>query len=75
MYVGRPVLACNASSLPEVCGDAPFYYQKDPESLHDALLPAVTDDYRRASAVERGREVASHYSWGKKCRTGSRRLR
>ncbi len=76
MYVGCPVLACNASSLPELCGDTPFCYQKDdPESLRDALLPAVTDDSSRASAIELGREVASHYSSGKKCRTDSRRLR
>jgi glycosyltransferase involved in cell wall biosynthesis len=42
MSFGCPVLVCNASSLPEICGDAPFYYEKDePESLRDTLLRSV----------------------------------
>ena len=66
MHLGCPVLVCNTSSLPEICGDAPFYYEKDePESLRDTLLRAVSDEPARAAAIQRGREVASRYSWEK----------
>jgi glycosyltransferase involved in cell wall biosynthesis len=64
MALGCPVLACHASSLPEICGDAPFYYQKDaPDSLVEALQRAVSDDSARAKAIERGTVIASRYSW------------
>lgn len=64
MSFGCPVLVCNASSLPEICGDAPFYYEKDkPDSLRDALLRAVSDDRARSTAIEHGNAVASRYSW------------
>lgn len=66
MHLGCPVLACNASSLPEICGDAPFYFEPgQPRSLSDALLRAVDDTPARAVATERGRRVASQYSWEK----------
>jgi glycosyltransferase involved in cell wall biosynthesis len=64
MSFGCPVLVCNTSSLPEICGDAPFYYEKDePDSLRDALLCAVFDEPARAAAIQRGYQVASRYSW------------
>jgi glycosyltransferase involved in cell wall biosynthesis len=64
MSFGCPVLVCNASSLPEICGDAPFYYEKDdPDSLRDALLRAISDEEMRAAAIMRGKVVASRYSW------------
>jgi glycosyltransferase involved in cell wall biosynthesis len=64
MYLGCPVLACNTSSLPEICGEAPFYFEKDePDSLRDALLRAVWDEHSRAAAIQCGREVAAGYSW------------
>ena len=64
MFLGCPVLACHASSIPEVCGDAPFYFAPDSEdALRVALLQAVHDEAARARAIERGRTVASQYSW------------
>ncbi len=66
MHLGCPVLACNTSSLPEICGDAPFYFEPEcPDSLPDALLRAVNDDSARATSIQRGRAVASRYSWEK----------
>ena len=66
MHLGCPVLVCNTSSLPEICGNAPFYYEKDePESLRDTLLRAVSDDSARTTAIQRGCEVSSCYSWQK----------
>ena len=64
MSLGCPVLACHSSSVPEICGEAPFYFAPDsPDSLHDALLYAARDETARARAIERGRVVASLYSW------------
>ena len=66
MYLGCPVLVCNSSSLPEVCGDAPFYYEKDvPESLKEALLRAVSDESARAQAIARGHVMAARFTWEK----------
>jgi glycosyltransferase involved in cell wall biosynthesis len=64
MSLGCPVLACHSSSVPEICGEVPFYFAPgSPDSLRDALLQAVRDEAARARAVERGRVVASLYSW------------
>jgi len=66
MAAGCPVVACHSSSIPEVCRDAPFYFDPaDPESFNQALLNAVTDEEARQRAVKRGREVAEEYSWEK----------
>ena len=66
MSANCPVLASRVSSIPEVCRDAPFYF--DPADQHcfqDALLRAINDDDARKLAIERGREVAAQYSWEK----------
>jgi glycosyltransferase involved in cell wall biosynthesis len=66
MHLGCPALVCNTSCLPEICGDAPFYFEPNsPESLTEALRSAACDDTARARAVERGYKVASQYSWEK----------
>jgi glycosyltransferase involved in cell wall biosynthesis len=64
MTLGCPVLATNRSSVPEVCYDAPFYFDPaDQESFNSTLLRAVHDKEARKQAVERGREVVTKYSW------------
>jgi glycosyltransferase involved in cell wall biosynthesis len=64
MTLGCPVLATNRSSVPEICHDAPFYFDPaDQESFNDALLRAVHDEDDRKQAVERGRKVVAKYSW------------
>jgi glycosyltransferase involved in cell wall biosynthesis len=66
MYLGCPVLVCNTASLPEVCDDAAFYYEKDePESLQKTLLRAVQDESAHAQAITRGRQVAARFTWEK----------
>lgn len=64
MAAGCPVLVGNTSSLPEICGDAPFYFDPESaESLRESLLRAVSDTERRSAAIKRGQEVAGRYSW------------
>ena len=66
MAAGCPVLACNIASLPEICRDAPFYFEpEDQASLTGALLHAVSDENARQRAIKRGREVAAGYTWEK----------
>src|ERR1017187_5245189 len=66
MMLGCPVLATNRSSVPEICHDAPFYFDPgDQESFNSALLRAVHNDDERKQAVARGRLVAAQYSWEK----------
>jgi glycosyltransferase involved in cell wall biosynthesis len=60
-----PVLVSNTSSLPEVCHDAPFYFDpQDQSSFERKLLEATTDEPARRQARERGVRVAAQYNWG-----------
>jgi glycosyltransferase involved in cell wall biosynthesis len=66
MAAGCPALVSNTSCLPEVCLDAPFYFNPHQEgSLDQALLAAVNDEAARQRARERGTRVAARYSWNK----------
>lgn len=66
MSAGCPVLASRASSIPEVCRDAPFYFDPaNQDSFEHALVQAIQDEPERRRAVERGREVAAFYDWQK----------
>jgi glycosyltransferase involved in cell wall biosynthesis len=66
MAAGCPTLVSNNSSLPEICGDAPFYFDvNDQSSLEAGLLQATSDEKARGRASERGTRVAAQYSWQK----------
>jgi glycosyltransferase involved in cell wall biosynthesis len=66
MAAGCPTLVSNTSCLPEICRDAPFYFDpNDQKSLETALLKATADEEARQRARERGRRVAAQYSWRK----------
>lgn len=64
MGAGCPVAASRAPSLPEVCGEAPLYFDpEDVEAMRQALVRGVNDAVWREEAAFRGREVAAQYSW------------
>ena len=66
MAVGCPVLASHTSSIPEVCLDAPFYFDpQDQRSFTRALRHAMNDEKARRQAIEKGSKVAAQYSWSK----------
>jgi glycosyltransferase involved in cell wall biosynthesis len=66
MAAGCPALVSNTSCLPEICRDAPFYFNpQDPGSLEAMLLEATNDEPARRRAQERGTQVAAQYSWQK----------
>jgi len=67
MSLGCPVLASRGGSIPEVCGDAPFYFDsEDQSSFARELLRALNDQPARDRAVIVGTVVAKRYSW-KQC--------
>lgn len=64
MASGVPVVSSNASSLPEVVGDAALTVEpRDIDALAAALERALTDDAWRAVAVERGLARARGFTW------------
>lgn len=66
MSLDCPVLASRVSSIPEVCQDAPFYFDPaDQNAFGRELLRAVSDEEARRRSIERGREVVAQYSWEK----------
>lgn len=66
MFLSCPVVVCNIASLPEVCADAPFYYDPNSDdSLTLALRLSVSDESTRAQSISRGRMVAARFTWEK----------
>ncbi len=64
MACGVPVVASNASSLPEVVGDAGLLVDPlDVEGLAEALTRAVVDESWRAQAIGRGLARARQFTW------------
>lgn len=66
MSLGCPVLASRGGSIPEVCGDAPFYFDAaDQGSFALELTRALQDEPARRRAVNTGKAVVTRYSWNK----------
>ncbi|MGA3018068.1 MAG: glycosyltransferase family 1 protein [Bryobacteraceae bacterium] len=66
MACGAPVVTSNASSLPEIVGDAAILV--NPENVFDiahGIKAALVDEGLRAELIRRGREQASRYSWAR----------
>jgi alpha-1,3-rhamnosyl/mannosyltransferase len=64
MSCGCPVVAADATALPEVGGDAALYF--DPLSLEStagAITRICTDDGLRTGLIKRGQERARQFSW------------
>lgn len=64
MALGCPVVTSNASSLPEVAGDAALLVDpNDVEELSDALWRVIANRSLRQSLINRGRDRAAKFSW------------
>ncbi len=64
MKCGAPLLISHASSIPEVAGDAAFYF--DPESadaMVESFIRAAREKDLREQNRERARQIASRFSW------------
>lgn len=64
MAAGCPVLASNAASIPEVCGDAALYCDaRNPDDLATKMLRIAQDAELRETLRYRGRQRAQMFSW------------
>lgn len=64
MTMGAPVVSSNATSLPEVYGDAAEYF--DPKDVNDmaaAIERVITDEKLRAKLISAGTKQVKKYSW------------
>ncbi|UPG91123.1 glycosyltransferase family 4 protein [Luteibacter aegosomaticola] len=66
MACGAPVIANNATSLPEVIGNpAALFDAEDPASLSDAMHRVLNDPAFAATLRESGRTRAGYFTWAK----------
>ncbi len=64
MACGAPVVTSNASSLPEVAGDAALLVAPDDAEAHgNAIHELLSDERFRADLGSRGRERAKRFTW------------
>jgi glycosyltransferase involved in cell wall biosynthesis len=71
MHCGCPVLAAQAASMPQVCGDAALYFSPTVASDLAAALTRVSQDAElRESLRTKGRAQAQRFSW----ETGARQM-
>jgi glycosyltransferase involved in cell wall biosynthesis len=64
MAAGCPVLSSNASSLPEVGGEAALYFSPDdPAAAAAHLARLLPDPAERASRIRLGRQHAAGFDW------------
>lgn len=66
MACGVPTVVSNATSLPEVCGDASLYCNPhDPDTISAAIRTLLTDHRLRTELTRKGRAQAKAFSWAK----------
>ncbi len=66
MQTGVPVISSNATSLPEVAGDAAILVDpKNKDSLCQAMFEVLNDQQLRQEMIRKGFEQASKFSWEK----------
>ena len=64
MACGCPVIASDASSIPEACGESALLFDPaSPESLAGRLSALLADDALRARLAAQGRDHAAARSW------------
>ncbi|HHP7245522.1 MAG TPA: glycosyltransferase family 4 protein [Elainellaceae cyanobacterium] len=63
MSFGCPVITSNASSLPEICGDAALYVDPyDMRNMRETLEKLLQDEALQLSLSSAGKERAQHFS-------------
>ncbi|UCG58424.1 MAG: glycosyltransferase family 4 protein [Phycisphaerales bacterium] len=64
MQCGCPVVASNATSIPEVAGDAAMLFDPcDTGAIAEALYKILTDEIAREQLIASGFRQAAKYSW------------
>lgn len=61
-----PLICSNATSLPEVAGDAAYMVNAiEPDQIAAAIVDIVNDSRLRESLIQKGRERAKEFTWEK----------
>lgn len=64
MSHGAPVVSSKATCLPEVYGDAAWYFDpRDTQDIAKKITEVLDSDQLRNSLIEKGKEKAGEYSW------------
>jgi glycosyltransferase involved in cell wall biosynthesis len=70
MAHGCPVVASNAASIPEVCGDAAVYFDPhDAHSFTQALMSVMQDPQWRSSLASKALAKSKQWTWPHAART------
>lgn len=70
MSLGCPILVHRTSSLPEVCGDAVFYFESsDADELSRALVSTLQDSEGIALKRRLGEERVRLYDWSRSAKS------
>lgn len=70
MASGCPVICSNASSLPEVCGDAAlFIHPENTQEIAAAIEKLLHDEKLRAELIQKGLVQTKKFSWQKTAET------
>jgi glycosyltransferase involved in cell wall biosynthesis len=70
MAHGCPVVAANAASIPEVCGDAAVYFDpRDAQSFLTALNSVMTQPALQQKLQVNARTRSEHWSWARAAQT------
>jgi glycosyltransferase involved in cell wall biosynthesis len=66
MSCGTPVLAANATSLPEVAGEAGILLDpNDPQAWTEGVVRLLTDQGLRKELAQKGLERAAGFTWAR----------
>ena len=63
MATGTPVVASNAASIPEVCGDAALYFNPlNIENIAENILKVIQDNELKNTLIHKGFDQVAEYS-------------
>jgi glycosyltransferase involved in cell wall biosynthesis len=66
MACGAPVVCSRAASLPEIGGDAAYYFDPDnPQDCANRILDVLQNNGLRSHLIEKGKERAHLFKWDK----------
>lgn len=64
MAMETPVIASNASCIPEICSDAALYFDpKNPSELAEQMEQLIHSPDLQREMIEKGKEQVQKYSW------------
>ena len=64
MAQGTPVALADSTALPEIGGEAAWYFDPtDEEAITSSLRKLLDDTHERSRRAEVGRAIAARYNW------------